>query len=417
MTLFKNITRALNHPNYRLFFTGQFFSLLGTWIQQVAVNWLVYRLTHSVFWLGVFNFSGQIPVLLFSPLSGVWIDRIGSRKILLYTQTFSLVQAFLLTLLYYGNQIEISYLISLNFLLGVLNSMDMPARHALVTEIVTDKNDVGNAVALNSLIFNSTRLIGPCIAGLLVAFSGEGICFIINTFSFLAIVICLLKMKIPEKIRLHHDKGIIEELKDGFIYVFSHKTIRTIIFLLALLSFLGIPYQTLLPAFVKEILRGDSRTLGYIMAFAGFGASVAAIFMAGKKNTLGLNKLIKIATLLFSLGILGLSLSSHFWVAALVVFILGFGMMIGISSMNTTLQLTSEEAYRGKVMSYYTLAFLGLAPFGSLLSGIIAHKIGLPLTFLISGLLCLGGSLALFPHLKNIQTYPPKTDIPPSSLP
>ncbi len=389
---FKLIFRALAHRNYRLFFTGQIVSLTGTWMQQVAVSWLVYRLTNSPFLLGIVGFTGQIPTFLFSPFAGVIADRYNRRDILIATQVFSMIQALVLTALIFSKSIQVWQIVVLSAVLGIINSFDMPVRQAFTVEMVEDRENLGNAIALNSSMVNAARLIGPAIAGILIASVGEGACFLLNAISYLAVIWSLLAMKIiPKEIKIQ-SKHIFYELKEGFRYAFNSAYIKYILMLLGLVSLMGAPYHILMPIFARDIFHGGPHTLGFLIAMSGIGALIGALYLASRKNVLGLNKIIAITSALFGAGVMVFSFSRVLWFSMLVSLINGFGMMVQMASSNIVLQSIVEEDKRGRVMSLFTMSFLGMAPFGSLLAGGLAGKIGAPRTLLLSGFCCVVGA-------------------------
>lgn len=385
--------RALKSRNYRLFYLGQFISLIGTWMQQVAVSWLVYRLTGSVFLLGFVGFISQIPTFLISPFAGVWSDRISKYRILIWTQSLSMIQALILAALVLSGTIQVWQIILLSLFMGCINAFDVPARQAFIIEMIEDRKDLGNAIALNSAMFNGTRFLGPFVAGILIAAVGEGICFLINGISYIAVIVALLAMNIVYVKKEINKTGLLEELKEGFVYVFSNPKMRSIILLMALTSIMGVPFIVLMPAFAKDILRGGPHTLGFLMSAMGAGALFGAFYLAAKVNIKGLRKNIPLAVGIFSLGLIGLSLSRTLTIALMLTFIAGFGMMIQVASSNTWLQTNVEDNKRGRMISFFALSFLGMAPFGSLLAGAMAEAIGVTLTLLIGGCCCLLGSI------------------------
>ena len=402
---YKILLRSLKHKNYRLFFGGQIISLTGSWMQQVALSWLVYRITGSAFILGLVGFSSQIPILILSPIAGVLIDRMNKHRIIIATQILLMLQAFLLTFLIFSNVVEVWHIILLNIFSGVINAFDLPARQSFIVEIVEKREDLGNAIALNSSIFNSARLAGPSIAGILISAAGEGICFLINALSFVAVITALLVMKIkPHHTETKHS-DMLQGFKEGIKYTFGFIPIRTILLLIALISIVGMPYTILMPVFAKEILHGGPHTLGFLLGAIGIGALCGAFYLASRNSVLGLGKIIAIAASSFGLGLILFSLSRNFVLSMAMLVITGMSMMVQMSSSNTILQTIVEDKMRGRVMSFYTTAFTGMAPFGSLMAGFLASKIGATNTLIIGGLCCLTGA-ALFakqlPLLKGL---------------
>src|SRR4030043_348965 len=386
------IFRALHHRNYRLFFSGQGLSLIGTWIQQIAMSWLVYRMTNSAFLLGLIGFSSQICIFFFSPFAGVLSDRWNRHHILIATQVFAMVQAFILTTLTLTGTITVHPIFILFLFLGFVNSFDMPNRQAFVVELVEKREDLGNAIALNSFMFNGARLVGPSVAGILISILGEGMCFLLNGFSFLAVIIALLAMKITPNQKDSQKPRVWPELKEGFIYSFSFPPIRSILFFIGWISFVGMANTTLMPVFARDILHGDSKTYGFLMAAIGVGAIIGAIFLASRKSVLGLGRIIVIASGIFGIGLIFFSLSHILWLSFFLLLLAGFGMMVHMASSNTILQTIVDDDKRGRVMSLYAMAFMGMAPLGSLVGGSLAGWMGAPPTLILVGVSCMVGS-------------------------
>ncbi len=399
----KTIFRALRYRNYRLFFIGQTISLTGTWMQQVAIGWLAYRLTNSPFLLGIVGFVGQIPTFIFSPFAGVFADRHDRKKMLLITQTLAMIQALILAALILTGNIQVWHILVLSAALGVINSFDLPIRQAFTVEMVEDRQDLGNAIALNSSMVNAARLIGPSIAGVLIAVAGEGICFLLNGISYVAVIISLLAMKVAGKKTRPANTNILLELKEGFSYAFNFSPIKSILLLLALVSLMGVPYQILMPVFARDIFHGGAKTLGFLVAMAGLGALTGALYLAARKTVLGLDRIIAVTACLFGVGIIAFSLSRILWISMVVLLFSGFAMMVQMASSNTVLQTIVDEDKRGRVMSFYTMSFMGTAPFGSLLAGSLASKIGAPYTLLAGGLICIIGAFIFAAKLPSIR--------------
>jgi MFS family permease len=386
------IFRALYSRNYRLFFGGQGISLIGTWMQQIAMSWLVYRLTNSAFLLGVIGFSSQISSLFFSPFAGVLSDRWNRHHILVATQSLAMIQAFILASLTLMGFIAVPHLIMLSIFLGLVNAFDMPTRQAFVVEMVEKREDLGNAIALNSFLFNGARLVGPSVAGILISILGEGMCFLLNGFSFLAVIIALLAMKMrPNKEEAEKTK-VWPELKEGFLYAFGFPPIRSILLFIGWISLVGTANTTLMPVFARDILHGDSKTYGFLMAAIGVGAIIAAIFLASRKSVLGLGRVIVIGSGIFGIGLIFFSLSHTLWLSFFLLLLTGFGMMVHMASSNTILQTIVDDDKRGRVMSLYATAFMGTAPLGSLVGGSLAGWIGAPPTLILVGTSCMIGS-------------------------
>jgi MFS family permease len=397
------IFRALAHRNYRLFFGGQGISLIGTWMQQIAMSWLVYRLTNSVFLLGLIGFSSQISSLFFSPFAGVLSDRWNRHRILVVTQSLAMIQAFILASLTLMGVVAVHHLIILSIFLGLVNAFDMPTRQAFVVEMVEKREDLGNAIALNSFLFNGARLVGPSVAGILISILGEGLCFLLNGVSFLAVIIALLAMKMTPNKKDSEKTQVLQGLKEGFIYAFGFPPIRSILFFLGWISLVGTANTTLMPVFARDILRGDSKTYGFLMAAIGVGAIIGAIFLASRKNVLGLGRIITIASSIFGIGLISFSLSHTLWLSFFLLLITGFGMMVHMASSNTILQTIVDDDKRGRVMSLYAMAFMGMAPLGSLVGGSLAGWIGAPTTLIIVGTSCMIGSFLFRKILPSLR--------------
>lgn len=400
---FKLIFRALKHRNYRLFFVGQSISLVGIWMQYVAMSWLVYRLTNSALLLGIVGFVGQIPTFLLTPFTGVIADRYNRHRILLITQILAMLQALVLSMLVISGGITVGQIIVLSIILGLISSFDIPARQAFTVELIEKKDDLGNAIALNSSLVNAARLIGPSLAGILIATLGEGICFLLNAISYIAVILSLLAMKIiPRQIKLSTNH-IWHDLKEGFSYAFNSMPIKSILLLLSLISLMSVPYQVLMPVFARDIFHGGPQTLGFLMAMSGIGALMGAIYLAGRKNIIGLGKRIALTSGVFGLGIIVFALSRVLWFSMAVMCVAGFAMMVQMAASNTVLQTIVDEDKRGRIMSFYTMAFMGMAPFGSLLAGSLASKIGAPNTLIFGGTCCILGALLFARNLPILR--------------
>jgi MFS family permease len=377
--------RALRHRNFRLFFAGQSISLVGTWMNSVATGWLVYRLTGSALMLGTIGFAGQIPTCLLALFAGVWVDRLDRRKVLLWTQGLFMVQALVLAAMTLTGRITIPWLLGLSVIQGVVNAFDMPGRQAFMVQMVEDRGDLQNAIAINSSMVNAARLVGPSLAGMLIAVTSEGWCFLINGISYIAVIASLMMMRLDTPVAERKTTSALAELKAGWTYVSGFLPIRTILLLFAVVSLMGMPFVVLMPIFAKTVLRGGPHTLGFLMGAMGLGALISALSLVARRNVRGLVKMIPIAAAVFGLGLIGFGLSRSFWLSMFMVLIAGMGMLQGMAVSNTVIQTIVSEDKRGRVMSYYTLAFLGMAPFGSLLAGTMAHKIGAPWTVAVNG--------------------------------
>ena len=399
------IFRSLHYRNYRLFFGGQSISLVGTWMQRIAMPWLVYHTTGSVMLLGVVSFAGQIPTFLLAPVAGVLTDRWNRYYVLIVSQIVAMFQAFVLTWLFYTGTIEIWHIVALSVILGCFNAFDVPSRQSFVVDLVEKKEDLGNAIALNSLMFNGARIIGPSIAGVLLASAGEGICFLTNAVSYLFVIASLLLMKVPAREKMNTNTHILKDMQEGFNYTFRFAPIKHLLFLLGLVSLMTMPYTVLMPVFAKEILHGGSHTFGFLMGAAGFGALLGGLFLASKRTILKLGRIVPIAATIAGMGLIAFSLSRYFLFSVLMMIIAGLGMMLHTASSNTILQTIVDEDKRGRVMSFYTMAIMGTAPFGSLMAGGLAKVIGAPWTIGIGGAVCVLGAIVFFkklPELKNI---------------
>ncbi len=358
----KFILRALRYRNYRLFFFGQGISLIGTWMQSLALSWLAYRLTNSPLFLGVIGFTSQIPTFLFSPLAGVYADRWNRYRLLILTQSLAMIQASILAVLTLTGVVTIWHLILLSFFLGIINAFDVPIRQSFVIEMVERKEDLGNAIALNSLLFNSARLVGPTLAGMIIAITGEGICFLINALSYLAVIPALLAMHIHKRITGSRRTSLKEGLAEGYRYVRSSLAIRYILLQLSLMSFMGMSYAVLLPVFARDILGGGPHTLGYLVGAAGAGAMLGALFLASRESVVGLGRLIAFSSGCFGIGVFLFSFSKVLPLSLLLLVGIGFGLMVQMAASNTILQTIVEEDKRGRIMSFFTISFMGISP-------------------------------------------------------
>jgi MFS family permease len=401
--------RALRSRNYRLFFTGQSISLIGTWMQRIATPWLVYELTNSVFLLGLVSFIGQLPVFLLAPFAGVFSDRWNRYRILLATQVLAMIQASLMAWLVLAERIELWQILLLSLMLGGISAFDIPARQAFLVRMVEKKEDLGNAIALNSSIVNAARMLGPSAAGLLIAAIGTGVCFLFNAVSFVFVILSLLMMRLPAEQNNKAHRSILGELGEGIRYTFGYSPIRYVILLLFLASLTGMPYAVLMPVFAKEILLGSANTYGLLMGASGLGALGGAFFLATRKNAHGLEKVIPVAAATFGAGLILLSLSRSFPLAIAVNIVTGFGMMLLMATSNTVIQSIVADDMRGRVMSFFTMAIMGTAPFGSLLVGSLAKEIGVPPTIALGGVMCMAGALAFAASLPGIRKIMNKT--------
>lgn len=397
--------RALRHRNYRLFFAGQGISLIGTWLTRVATSWLVYRLTGSALLLGLVSFAGQVPSFLLAPFAGVLIDRWNRHRILVVTQAIAMVQSALLAFFALSGTITVAHVLVLSLVQGLINAFDMPARQSFVVEMVESRADLPNAIALNSSLVNSARLLGPAIGGVLIAAVGEGWCFAIDAVSYVAVLASLLAMRVKPRVIERTTAHVLTQLREGARYAFSFSPIRTILLLLALISFAGVPYTVLSPVFAAEVLGGGPHTLGLLMGSSGIGALGGALWLASRKTVVGLGRTLVITSTLLGAGLVVYSLSPWLWLSVPALLVVGGGMMVSMGASNTILQTVVDEDKRGRVMGFYAMAFFGMAPFGSLAAGALAERFGAPATVLACGAATLvGGGLfaRTLPELRRV---------------
>ena len=395
--------RALRSRNYRLFFTGQSVSLIGTWMTRLATSWIVYQLTDSAFLLGLTSFAGQIPAFFVAPIAGVWLDRWNRHQVLVITQVLAMIQSLALAALAFTGSINLWWVIGLTLCQGLINAFDMPARQAFVIEMIEDRADLGNAIALNSSMVNGAKLVGPAVAGVVIAAAGAGFCFLIDGISYIAVIWSLLAMKVaPARSQAAH-KSALQELADGWKYVAESPAIRSILLLLALVSVLGMPYTVLMPVVAVDILHGGAHTLGFLVGMSGVGALSSAIILALRRSVIGLGRRIAASVVLFGGGLVVLGLSRSLWLSLLLMAVTGFGMMQQMAASNTILQTIAADDKRGRVMSFYTLAILGMNPIGSLLAGAVAARIGVPATMIGAGVICMAGAAWFYWKLPEIR--------------
>ena len=399
------VFRALRHRNYRLFFSGQTVSLVGTWITRIATSWLVYRLTGSVLLLGVVAFFGQVPTLILAPFSGVIVDRWNRHRILVVTQVLSMLQSFALAGLSFAGIITVTDVLLLQAAQGIINAFDTPARQSFVVEMVADRADLPNAIALNSSMVNLSRVLGPSIGGVIIAAVGEAWCFFLDGVSYIAVIASLLAMRVAVRPRNTSEKEMLEDILDGFRYVAHFPPVRSALILLALVSIMGMPYTVLMPAVATKVLHGDSHTLGFLMTASGCGALAGAFYLASRRTVLGLGRLIAISASAFGVGLVLFSLSRSFVLSLLVLPIAGGGMMVTMAATNTVLQTIVEERLRGRVMAFYGMAFLGTAPIGSLMAGILADRIQPTGTIALGGVACILGGIWFAVELPKFRAH------------
>ena len=387
-----NTFNAFKSRNYRLYFVGQSISLIGTWMQKTAVSWVVYSLTHSKFMLGLSLFASMFPSFVFSFLGGVTADRYNRYRLLLITQIASMIQAVLLTLLIISKHYNVWAILSLSFILGLINAFDVPARQSLVNELI-DKKYLSNALALNSSMVNLSRLIGPALAGLVLEKFGDVFCFGSNAVSFVAVIACLLMMRLSTTQPKKHDKNILQDLKDGWVYLNHTSSIKFVVFMLAAISLFVLPFSTLIPVYARDIFKGTASTFGVIDSMIGLGAFGGAMFLASLKPGRNLKKILAINTCIFGVGLVLFSHMHNYPLALACAVMSGFGMMSQITISNTIIQTTVDPAMRGRIISFYAMAFFGMQPLGGLIVGSISQWIGVPDTVMIEGFiaLCIGG--------------------------
>lgn len=398
--------RALRHRNFRLFVAGQSISLIGTWMTRIATSWLVWRLTHSAFLLGLVGFAGQILTFALAPFAGVLIERMDRRKLLVLTQALAGLQSLAMAGLTLAKIITIKEIIALSALQGLINAFDMPGRQSFLVQMVEDKRDLSNAIALNSSMVNGARLVGPGLAGIVISLVGEGWCFLIDGVSYIAVIISLVMMVVTPLQIKRATVSMLVQLQEGWTYVSTFRPIRSILILFALLSLMGWPYTVLLPIFASQVLHGGAHTLGFLTGASGIGALTSAVSLALRKSVVGLTSMIRLAAALFGAGLILFGLSHWLWLSMLLMLIVGYGMMQGLAASNTVIQTLVPEDKRSRVMSYYTMAFVGMSPFGSLLAGGLAHYLGAPHTVIVTGAACVLGSVWFsfeLPAVRNIM--------------
>ncbi len=400
---FRNIFRALKYQNYRYYYYGQSISLIGVWVQNIAMGWLVYRLTGSALLLGTIAFALQIPSLLITPFAGVLADRWNRRKVIIATQVLLMLVAFALALLTLTNRITVPLIITMALINGVILAFDTPFRQSFVPEIITRREDLSNAIALNSSLYNLARFIGPPIGGVLIAWVGEGWCFFINGVSFVAVIVALAAMRLGKKHHARRFGSIFSQLREGLNYSWSYLPIRYLITLVALSSFFGLPFQALLPMFAADILQGDSQMLGILTGALGAGALSGAFYLASRQNIRHIPRLTFFAAMMFSSGLAVFAISSLTILSMAALVVTGFGMIVHFNATNSLIQNISDEDKRGRVVSLYSLTFMGITPLGSLLAGAVAEHIGVPHTVFTFSIICLASALLFGKRLRVVM--------------
>jgi MFS family permease len=399
----RRLFRALQGRNYRLYFGGLSLAAIGMWMHQLALSWLVYRVTHSTLMLGVVSGAGQLPVFLLAPFAGVVVDRWDRQRLLLVTQTLIMLQAVGLAWLVLAEAATLERLLLCSVFLGLVHAVDIPARQAIIVNLVDQPEDLSNAIALNSSMINGARLIGPSLAGLVIAVVGEGLCFLLNGLSHLALLAALRAMRLPPHPNAAPRTPVLAEAYAGVRYAWSYPPIRAILLLVGLVSLCGLPYQVLMPVFATQSLHGDVHTLGLLTAASGVGAILGALYVAARDSVLGLERMLALSMGLFGLGLVGFSFTQQVGVAALALVVASGSMMMLTVASNTVLQTLVEDDKRGRIMSLYTMAFMGMAPVGSVLAGSVATQLGAPQTVRLGGVCCLVGTLLFARYLPTLQ--------------
>ena len=388
---------ALQHKDYRIYISGQFISLMGTSMQQLAMSWMIYKMTNSPMWLGIAGFSAQLPVFIFGLFAGVIVDHVNRYKLLLWTQILAGIQAFVLAALTFSGKITLTQLIILDFTLGTINAFELTTRQAFIVQIVKNKKDLPNAIGINSSVTNLTRLLGPAFAGMMIAMVGEGMCFLINGISYIGVITALLFLKVAPYVPVEfHARKIFSSLKIGFEATYKNENIRNILIFLSFISFFGLPYTTFFPAIAAKVPNGGSHALGWITSCVGIGSFISALYLSNRKGQPTLAKIVGGAGIAFSLFLIILSRLDNFHFILFSVFTTGMTMMLQLASSNTMIQSTVDDDKRGRVLSFFNVSLLGVLPFGSLMMGYSAEHLGVHSALLINGFICLIGSIYFF---------------------
>ncbi len=388
-----HVWRALRHRNFKLFFAGQSISVIGTWMTRVATSWLVYRLTHSALLLGIVSFAGQIISFALGPFAGVWVERLNRRKLLVWTQAAGAVQSLALAVLTLAHVVTLWEIIALTALQGLINAFDMPGRQSFLVQMIEDRKDLSNAIAINSSMANGARLIGPALAGVVIGAAGEGWCFLIDGVSYFAVIGSLLLMRIKSLDSRRNAASMLGQMREGWDYVRTFRPIRVILLLFSLVSLMGYSYAVLLPVFAGQVLHGGAYTLGWLTTASGIGALVSGLSLAARKSSVGLTSMLRIAVAMLGGALILFGLSHTMWLSIILMVFVGFGLTQSASVSNTIIQSLVPEDKRARVMSYYTTAFFGAAPFGSLFAGTLAYQMGASHTVIVTGSFCIAGSL------------------------
>jgi MFS family permease len=395
--------RALHSRNYRLFVVGQLISLVGTWMQSVAQSWLIYRLTGSAALLGLIGFAGQIPIFVLAPLGGLLADRLNRHRVLIATQSIMMVLAFALAAVTLGGIVREWHIFVLASLLGVVNAFDIPTRQAFLAETVS-RDDIGNAIALNSSMLNGARIVGPAVAGIIVAAFGEGWCFLLNAVSYLAVIGALLMMHVDQVPHPGAHVSAWESIIEGFVYSWNTRPVRALLLLLGLVSLMGMPYSVLMPVIASSVLGGGPNAYGLLLAASGVGALAGAALLTLRKSVRGLGRWVAVSAVSFGLALIAFSFSRVLWISTALLIPAGFFMMVEMAASNTLIQSMIPNRLRGRVMSVYSMMFMGMAPMGALVAGALAAPLGAPITVAIGGAICAVGGVVFgagLPHLRG----------------
>jgi MFS family permease len=395
--------RALRYRNFRLFFIGQNISLIGTWMQNIAIGWMVYRLTNSAKMLGLVSFATQIPSFVITPFAGVLADRRNKYRVIIICQVLAMIQALALAVLTLSGRISVWQITMLGMTLGIISALEIPTRHAFLIKMVDRKEDLPNAIALNSLMFNAARLLGPPIAGFLISLWSEGVCFMVNAVSYIAVIWALALMRLAPDVRPVHTGRPLEELKAGILYTFGSQPRRSILFFVGLMSLIAMSQSVLMPVFARDILKGGANTLGLLAGAVGLGALIGAAYLATRHNPVRMLNIIPVAAGIFGVALIVLAFSRILWVSLAALFFAGIGFMSHMVVSNTVLQTITEDDKRGRVMSFYTMAFMGMATFGSILGGTVAQHISATHTVLGGGLLCVVAGIVFSRQIPGLK--------------
>ena len=399
---FQDLVRSLRHRNFQLFFSGQMISLIGTWMQNIAQAWLVYRITGSSVLLGLVGFAGQIPIFLFAPIGGLAADRWNRHRVVIATQATSMILAFILAVLTLLHVIKVWEIVVLAALLGVVNAFDIPARQSFLIEMV-EREDLMNAIALNSSMFNGARIIGPAVAGILVSRIGEGWCFFANSVSYIAVIIGLLLMKLGPLRTAARDSSPFEHIAEGFRFVRRTKPILALVGLIGLVSLVAVPYSVLMPIFADRVLHRGAHGLGILMGSSGVGALLGALTLAIRRGLKGLGRVVGLSAVGFGVSLILFAFSTSFWLSVVLLIPVGYAVMLQMSSSNTLIQAMVPDELRGRAMAVYTMMFMGMAPVGSLMAGVMADKIGAPWTVTMGGVAAIGGAIIFLRRLPSLR--------------